>query len=380
MDQNEIVQTGWRYLYDTSETSVNKNAPIAVTNGTLTLNIGDYINYDPGSGEKYTSEIGIEQTSTYITNGFDWKGVVKDWAGYRASDYQKELESTENDSIKNKGNGNSEQTFSIEDMPTNTKWQVLGVDEKTGELLIFATNKVADFTLKGITGYLHSVDELNNICNIYGKGRGATKGRSLTLNEVNKITGKENNDNTEEIKFFWKTSSKDKKAPYVKKANSEGFLYYSHMINGTNIGIFNYYDEVTKKWITDEQDLENLTEDKIITTQKRDFGGYTLNDKSQINTKGYKVIFSSNNNEISSEEIYWLGTSYKGLWATGENINYASWGLDNVSVGNSIGGSDLYFSNGYVVGTQHGVRPVISLEKDIKLEKSQNAENTYDIK
>lgn len=33
---------------------------------------------------------------------------------------------------------------------------------------------------KGITGYLYGVDELNKICNIYGNGKGATGGRSIT--------------------------------------------------------------------------------------------------------------------------------------------------------------------------------------------------------
>lgn len=60
---------------------------------------------------------------------------------------------------------------------------MIGADEETGDLLIFANNKVSDLRLQGITGYLHGVEELNNVCNVYGHGKGATGGRSLTFDD-----------------------------------------------------------------------------------------------------------------------------------------------------------------------------------------------------
>ena len=80
------VAQGWVYVYDNTQ-SVTK-APVGVTNGKITLNIGDYINYNPTSSATYKSEVGITQTKTYTTNGPDWSGTTRNWDGYKASDYQ----------------------------------------------------------------------------------------------------------------------------------------------------------------------------------------------------------------------------------------------------------------------------------------------------
>lgn len=66
------------------------------------------------------------------------------------------------------------------------KWKVLGADDETGELLIVAAdvlkntdNSTKKLVLKGITGYLNGVEELNKVCQVYGKGKGATGARSI---------------------------------------------------------------------------------------------------------------------------------------------------------------------------------------------------------
>lgn len=125
-----------------------------ITNGEITLTIGDYIIYDPNdNGEQtYTSE--AEKT-----------GV----------------------------NGDG-QEFSTEN--TSTQWRLLGVEYASdGDYLIIIpatpiqSTSQSNLSLYGANGYLYGVDEINNICKIYGYGKGASSARSIEIEDVNKITG-----------------------------------------------------------------------------------------------------------------------------------------------------------------------------------------------
>ncbi len=279
------VAQGWVYVYDDTQTI--KEAPVGVTNGKITLNIGDYINYDPGTTATYTSEVGITQSSTYTTNGPNWSGETQNWNGFRASDYQKALEDPSNSDKKNYGNGAALKTY-LASQANSVKWQVIGADEETGDLLIFANNNVGDnLQLKGITGYLHGVDELNNACNVYGQGKGATGGRSLTFDDTNKLLGMDNTRRNEKYTFSWKTNSLGNKAPYVTSSVKNDYLYFSHlMIDDNKTGVFNYYDTATKKWVTNTKDLGNIQNDEEITTLTRDFSEYRSLDEKYTRNKG----------------------------------------------------------------------------------------------
>ena len=278
------VSQGWVYVYD--DTQEVKDAPVGVTNGKITLNIGDYINYNPGTEASYTSEVGIWQTSTYTTNGPDWSGETQDFQGCKASDYQAALDDPENSDKKNYGNGVALKTY-LASQANSVKWQVIGADEETGDLLIFANNKVGDnLQLKGITGYLHGIDELNNACNVYGQGKGATGARSLTFDDTNKLLGIDNTRRNEKYTFSWKTNSLENKAPYVTSSEKNDYLYFSHlMIDDNKTGVFNYYDIATKKWVTNTKDLGNIQNDEEIITLTRDFSGYKSLDEKYTRNK-----------------------------------------------------------------------------------------------
>mgnify|MGYP004583673539 CR=1 FL=1 len=374
------VSQGWVYVYDENQTV--KEAPIAVTNGKITLNIGDYINYDPGTEASYTSEIGIEQTSTYTTNGPDWSGKIRNLNGYKASDYQVKLDDTSNND-KNQGNGYGIQNYSS-NQANNIKWQVIGADEETGDLLIFANNKISDLKLRGITGYINGVNELNKACNVYGHGNGATGGRSLTLDDTNKLLGIDNTRTNEKWTFSWKKDSLNKKAPYVESTTKiKDYLYFSHlMIDDNKTGIFNYYDTATKKWVTNTKDLNNVNDDEIITTLIRDYSGYTSLDSKYETTKAYNVIFKANGLDVTSETQYWIGSSYSDVtYHVGARVNYAGWGMYFINKPSYVDGRSMYYSFGGILDHSYGIRPIVSLGYNIQLEKdSASTETTYNIK
>ena len=375
------VAQGWVYVYDNTQEA--KEAPVGVTNGKIILNIGDYINYNPTSSATYKSEVGITQTKTYTTNGPDWSGETQNFPGCKASDYQASLDAPENSDKKNYGNGYGVQYYSA-GQASSVKWQVIGADEETGELLIFANNKVSDLRIQGITGYLHGVDELNNACNVYGQGKGATGGRSLTFDDTNKLLGRDNTKTNEKWTFKWTTDSLTNKGPYVTSSTGrKDYLYFSHLIKDTNIGVFNYYDAATKKWVTNTKDLSegNITNDEEITTLTRDFSGYGSLDSKYTTTKGYNVLFQANGSNVGSGTQYWLGSSYRYVNDEGALVSYANWGLYYVNSPSHVYGYQTYYSFGDVDYPSYGVRPVVSLKSDIQLEQDKTVtETTYNIK
>ncbi len=128
-----------------------------VTNGEVTLAIGDYVNYDCTTSDAVYES--LEENNGYGLQTFT------------ASEYQ-------------------------------YGWRVLGADEETGELLLLAEDLVpleggytnptsgrTEFYLKGQSGVENGISELENICAIYGNGEGATGARSINVDDVNKITG-----------------------------------------------------------------------------------------------------------------------------------------------------------------------------------------------
>ena len=364
------VASGWIYIYD------ENGAPEQVTNGKATLNIGDYVNYNPGTEGSYTSPVGTFQDTPYT--------VTKDtsqWSCTEALVYQRLLDAGQVVA----GNGNSDQTYSVSDA-SNVKWKVLGVDEETGELLIVAADVLKDssnttkkIAFRGLTGYTYGIEELNKVCSVYGKGKGATGGRSITYEDIVKVIGKAKGTNTSQYTYTWTTNSLINKAPsYNGGAN---YLYYPHVKDGTTTGVFNYYNTATKKWETKTKELSGFTGTETIGTIKPDYMSYDIRgtgDSLYRDTKGYNVVFKTDSGaEITGNDQYWLGSSY--CYACSDD---ASWGMYYVSASGLVDGSYLYYSFGNVGTPSCGVRPVVSLQSDIRLDAITNAAGitTYEIR
>ncbi len=373
IDEYGKTSKGWTYLYDAN------GMPEKVTNGQGTiLTIGDYINYNPADYDGYdetkngfyNSPAGTIQENTTYT---ETKGSTT-WQCAEASTYQKLLDN--NQVVK--GNGSSPQTYKVSDA-NGRRWRVLGADETTGELLIISddvlkeNNATKKMTFKGITGYLYGVDELNKVCNIYGKGSGATGARSLTFDDVNKAIGKEREENTGKWTYTWTEDSLVQKKPSYDGGTN--FTYYPHVKDGTNIGVFNYYNVVAKKWETRIKDLTNFTGKEDITTINPDYVGFDIsNNPDYVNnraTKGYKLLFKDN---ITEEDKYWVGTSYCSA------SSYSSyWGMYCMCADGCIYGDGTYYSFGYVNEPSYGIRPVVTLKSDIQLQSTSES-GVYNIK
>ncbi len=117
------------------------------------VEIGDYVAYDPTAGVTDTSK--LSYTSPKGTG-------------------------------MSHGNGDSEQTFSVE---SNTKWRVLSKDETTGEVVLISETPIHELTMNGAIGYLYYEQELNEICKIYGYGKGANTSKTFRYQTGDVVEG-----------------------------------------------------------------------------------------------------------------------------------------------------------------------------------------------
>ena len=378
--QNGIVAKGWVYKYD------ENGVPEKVTNGNITLNIGDYINYNPGTEASYVSPKGTEQlekTDKYNVVGIEGNSIAV-WECSKASEYQDLLEKGQIE----KGNGLENQVFSVKDS-NQIKWKVLGVNEENGELLIIAADELKSddgitkkFTLKGITGYLYGKDELNKICEIYGNGKGATGGRCIVIDDINKTIGRKSTTNTIKYTYTWNKNSLDNYAPSFDGGSN--YMKYYHVKKDDNeqrpgtLGIFNFYNKESGKWESNVQELNGFSGKKKICTISQEFAGYHSITEAQKNTNGYNVLFKTNDGKDIAENEnngYWVASPY--VYA---DERYVGYDLYCVYGSKGVIGATMYYSFGAVFRQNLGIRPVISLESEIQLEKNPNVENMYNIK
>ena len=359
----------WQYKKDSN------GRKTIVTDGVVELPIGTYINYDPTKDEK-----GNEIEKTITSNA----GSPIDKDEYKAS--EKTL---------TEGNGYGLQTFS--NKATTNGWQLLGVDERTGELLVISASLIQtvenkDFNLQGIAGYIYGESELNKVCSVFGYGKGATGARSVNVDDVNKITGYNPNNvgvYDPEQKGLGIKSGAGKVYEYGNKVtyswtSTQNEISYkgSNENTGTRVSDnyttygFNWYDIESKKW---KNSMQNTTDVKEITSLTDDYYTYYAdslkenNETEQCNglereSNEYKLLFGKRGGVE-----YWLASSCVHT-VQGGAIYY----IRQVLGGQVLAMNALYYSTLYSsLSNASRIRPVVSLKSDVVLEKG--ADETYNI-
>ena len=308
--ENAINGSGWR-----------QPDPLKpeITNGEITLKIGDYIDYNcKNSTATYTSAI--------------------------------------------EKNGCKEQTFKAN--AYNYGWRVLGVDKNTKQLQLISEDFVPStresqgeyldeqvYYLSKKNGYVNGVEELNNICSVYGTGEGAIGARTVNADDINWITGynpnntgkKDPNKTGSGRKCFGNMSLSEYGNQVEYKSLTTG-LYSVSKGNAASGGMtdnptFEYYNETSKSW-------EILNREQSVTLKSSVYEYYptTLtetDDKTAtvgigVNTPEYKMLFTNSssgttslNDGGESKCSYWLGTPYVGTypWSAYWNLLIVKSGL-----------------------------------------------------
>ena len=320
-----------------------------------TMKVGDYVNYDP-TLEANASD--LTYTSTADKTGADSNQK------FNASTY------------KEAGYG----------------WRVLGVSNGKIRLIseeFIGTGDYTDsnrtyYTLEGQQGYINGIEELNKISAIFGHGKGAEKATSITVEDINGITGY----NPETAKCgkgaFWEYGNK---GTYTR---GSGTALSSNATNGKTWSgtqsTFNYYDKTNKTFkaltsgsteITSTSYYYNpttLDDDRAKPSNGVDESGVynteyqMLFGKYTVDAGGGRSFIGIGRDMGTRQQNYWLASDYAD--ADSSNVR---WGLRCVGYGGNVTDNRLYFSSGEEFSVSDGVRPVVSLKSDISLEWNETA-------
>ena len=97
-------------------------------------------------------------------------------------------------SMKDPWGYTTEDTIELTSINLETdKWLVLGTDD-LGRLLLIPSKPVQNSNASSDNIYISNLDDLDEYCSMFGQGPGAAGARSLTVEDVNKITGYNPND------------------------------------------------------------------------------------------------------------------------------------------------------------------------------------------
>ena len=341
-----------------------ENEDGSVTDGEVTLQVGDYINYDPLEG---VAEENTTYTSLATTTGYD-----------------------------------TDQVFDIQNyVDGGWRWQVFGVED--GKLQIISENTIgttevdeeyanSNYYLVGRTGYQNAITELDKISELYGQGEYAESARSITVEDVNKITGynpEENFSNGEGeldeygniIDYFWQGTN----YPYYSSTRAGNGLRESLSASHKSRGFW-WYDFEAEEWKSSPYQsgattpAEPITEsslegDNYITTLESNDYDYTGSDYiSDTSSSLYKMLF---------DDVQYTEENSQ-YWFASRSVDAGSaFAIFNVLYvyGGSVYSIFLADSCGYeydeLVVSAHGVRPLVSLQSNIQLTSA--GANTWDI-
>ena len=337
--ENTITDTTSKWKYDQKSQSV--------TNGDITLKVGEYINYNCHleKEEIYESKVEI--------------------------------------------NGYANQKFSSNTY--NDSWRVFGADSN-GNLLIIsesvispdeggytdATYNTTGFSMHSDSAYPNAITELNNICKVYGKGNNVLGAKCITVDDINKVTGY--NPNTANfVNSDLPSCQYNNKVTYTLDSDGiscVGTKYPTVSTKNTKVSTFTYW--TGKQW-------KSLTQGENVEIENTVYAYFpdTLSDKISDEIKGIettsnacKLLFNSredgkfNNDKTPKGSGYWLAST--GIWTDTYRVRY---GLFVASYG--IGFNTMYTSNAGTAtsNSSQGIRPIVTLKSGVKLTDSQKTKN-----
>ena len=251
------------------------------------------------------------------------------------------------------------------------EWRVLA--EIDGQILIttdkyIAADNETRYALKGKKGYVNGIDELNNVCSIYGQGKYADKSK-YTLDIGNKIsTGSRSITQADGSKNGEKLVISTESAVFYKNPETGYITVNGQTTTERQVSVFNYYDEETNTWKT----LEN---GESVTIHKR--------YKERISSSEVPVDLWFSEGTVYSKRYY---TADQYIWFQGEErgTGYGNgYGIMTNQMFSADGGGghmtiySFYGEEGYGA-FQTKVRPVVYLQKNTVLEYDET-NNLYTI-
>ena len=310
----------------------------ACTNKEEHLHIGDYVEYNPiATGENIDTQ-NEDGTAKYKYESLSSKN------GY--TDLEKQVYTVNNDTEK-------------------VNWIVLGLSEDEENLLITTgspvrkegtNNPTTDdpyLYLKGSTGYINAENELNNISAIYGKGDYAEGARSITVEDINKLT--KYNPETEK---YGEGKLYEYGNKMTVKGNGDGTYSWSGASNDYEDGTFSSNHTSNGFSYIENNELKNIgvtdttTQASLTSTYYYYYAGDML-DAGSLSQRIYNKFFNTEDN------YYWLAS--RSVYV---NSYYAYFYVGAVYNGD-VDARDLFNSLGCEYYDYCGVRPVVTLKSGV---------------
>ena len=389
-DEEEQIKIGYSEYLIADQTG--KQADFKVSGATVTGNKGDWKIKFGKTGKEYyfdgdtiTKDVWKQDGDTITNIETNQTLKVGDYV-----DYDPTLEANASDltytSKTDRTGTNSDQEFNVSTYKNaGYGWRVLGTSNGKIRLIseefigagTYTDSNRTKYTLKGQQGFINGIEELNKISAIFVHGKGAKKATSITVEDINGITGY----NPETAKYG--EGNFDEYGNKVTYTRGSGTALSSSATNGRKWSgtenTFNYYDKASKTF-------KALTSGstKITSTFYYYYPG-TLNSLEDNPTQGddgtgtynktFQMLFGKYSKDadgcyrnFTGEGVspsYWLASDYAspGKWCV-------NWGLRLVNDGgvNIYHYGGLYFSDGSESSNSYGVRPVVSLKSDVSLE------------
>lgn len=301
------------------------------------LKLGDEVAYTPATGHTYTSEKWDESD-----NGC---GLVTAYQTLSTDDYQTK-------------SGNK-----------STKWQVIGVNTKTGTVNLISTEPLKvkkssgnydEYRIYGKSGYNNGVNELNKMCSVFGYGNGTTGARSINVGDIDKVLNYNKKDFTlvdedDDLKYNytygWQTTYYGKRTTWNPKNTFEFKNTDKLDENGDyqREGGYAIFTDINGNVATDDKPI-TITSNVYMCTKDQ------FTDK--IESKALNMIFGEN-----KQFDFWLASHY----VYGDH-DIVHWGLFNID-SDTLDEDDLYNSVGGENSSYYHVRPVVTLKSNIQGEK-----------
>ena len=302
-----------------------------------TMKVGDYVDYDPTLEAKASD---LTYTSTADKTG---------------ADSDQEFNAT---TYKSAGYG----------------WRILGVSNGKIRLIseefigagTYTDSNRTYYTLKGQKGFINGIEELNKISAIFGHGKGAEKATSITVEDINAITGY----NPTTAKYGEGNSYEyGNKVTYTRGEGTQNTFNYYDKTNKTFKALTSGSTEITSTYYDYYAGKFGKNNGTDGTSAVDDI--YNLNETYKM-LFGYDKVGSDNGfrnfTNGKCEQKYWLASDY----AYAEPY-FVKWGLRYVNDG-YVNRNYLCDSGGYESSySSYGVRPVVSLKSDVSLEWNETA-------
>ena len=378
-DEEEQIEIGYTEYLMADQTG--EKVDFKVSEAKVTGKEGDWIIRFNKTGKEYyfdgetITKVTWEQKGDTITN-IETKQTLKvgDYV-----DYDPTLEANASDltytSKTDKTGADSDQEFNAETYKNaEYGWRILGVSK--GKLRLISGEFVGAgnytngsrtyYTLKGQKGYINGIEELNKISAIFGHGKGAEKATSITVEDINAITGY----NPTTAKYGEGNSYEyGNKVTYTRGEGTQNTFNYYDKTNKTFKALTSGSTEITSTYYyyyAGEFGKNNGTDG---TSAVDDI--YNLNETYKM-LFGYDKVGSDNGfrnfTNGKCEQKYWLASDY----AYAEPY-FVKWGLRYVNDG-YVNRNYLCNSGGYESSySSYGVRPVVSLKSDVSLEWNETA-------